>query len=285
MMTRALTILFASALLFPQVTGCAAGTGVAGDDLGEVQSNDPGDGDEADDEEVGTAASAAVVKPNIFIIRHGETTDGQNITANGKTALQNGWGAVDCSLITGASVYYLYSSNDVAGSERYIQTKEIVKNKLNAVCPSAGVVSTKLPVADLSSFTASQAQAVYNKITEASTKPRIFVLGSFLLHKLTQASDCALADKTDCYFKDWTNFMAMWNATWKLDECQLGDDPNDRRFMYNFIFRFDPTNASGQDVKHANCVGWSRIKVNTYSSSKCLAEWDKAMNLTDGCSW
>jgi hypothetical protein len=282
MIKRALSALFASALLFPQLTGCVVDKEVEDAELVDSDSN------VTNDEEVGSAASAVESKPARFIIRHGETTDGTNITAAGKTALQNAWGSVACSLINQAELVYLYSDNDVTGSERYYQTRTIVKDKLNANCPTAAVIALKLTVADLSSFTASQAQTVYNSITKISTKPRIFVLGSFLLHKLTQDSDCSLPDKTDCYLKDWAPFMSMWNASRNLDECLLGNDPNDRRFMYNFIYRFNPTDTAGQDVAHSTCVGWKRIPLNTYASSAsgtCSAQWDALKNLPTGCSW
>ncbi|MEZ4294067.1 MAG: hypothetical protein R3B70_03750 [Polyangiaceae bacterium] len=283
MTTRVLSILFASALLFPQITGCVAGTG-EGDDLGDGQSDvsDDMDSDEAEDD-LGSAASA-LSNPNVFFIRHGETKDGENITAAGKIRLQQGWGSVPCSLIANAQIRYLYSTNDLVGSDRYVQTKAIVKEWLNSVCPGAGVTSTKLYVADLRNFTGPQAQEVYDKMTETSSRPRIFVLGSHLLHKFTEASDCSLPDKTDCYFRDWPAILTLWKATRALDECQLGVDPNDRRFMYNFIYRFDPTYTAGQDVQHAYCVGSKRIPLNTYSSSKCTAQWDNLIK-ANTCSW
>lgn len=210
----------------------------------------------------------------VFIQRHGVTTNGTDITSAGRTALETAWNTVDCRLINDKpSILYLSSAADPAGTERYVQTSQIIKQALETHCASTSATLIPIPVQALSTFNAAQATAVMDQIKDpAGSRTRIFVLGSALLHKLTQASDCASAP---CYLQQWPAFMTLWNASHSLQHCQVGPDQGiydyneERQYMYNNLYRVQRFIAGG--TQNPVCMSSVRVSVDAYTPSSCGA--------------
>jgi len=250
MIAHKLGWLFGALLFTIPLAGCVA------------DGQDDGDGD-TEEEEYGTHAENLKSGAPIFVMRHGETKDGQTITSAGKQAIEDALTEVSCDLIKNGQIVRLNSVNDPTGSKRYIATSKIVYDKLISVCPSSNVSRKYRNVRNLSSFTGTEAQDIFSAMTGNHDQTRIYILGSFLLHKLTADSDCPSGAGSSCYFKGWSGFMEKWNATRALDTCQLGQDPNDRRFMYNWMYL----------VPSKSCTEPYSIPLSPYSFGKCSDQW------------
>jgi len=260
MTSRKLTVLIGALLCSIPLAGCVS------------DADSDADGDE-EEEVYGTHADNVSSSAPIFVMRHGETFDGKNITAAGKKAIEDGLAGVSCDDVKKAFVVRLKSATDLDGNKRYTATAKIVADKLNALCPSADVVKKIRMVRDLSDFTATEAQDLFDAMTSNHSQPRIYILGSFVLHKLTADTDCTSGNAGSCYFKSYGGFMDRWNATRALDTCEIGQDPDDRRFMYNWMYM----------VESKKCTDPNRIPLSSYPLDKCWDQWADVYTVPSGC--
>ncbi|HVJ88423.1 MAG TPA: hypothetical protein VM580_01390, partial [Labilithrix sp.] len=174
-----------------------------------------------------------------YIVRHGATKNGETLTEEGKAALRNAWLTVPCpSRRTAFELNYLSAETaDPKGTTRYFETRDVIMAALNEHCPDSYVYDRPIEVTHLSQFTDEQVQSIFDKISKPRpSRTRIFILGSFILHRLTETNGK--------FFKNVRPFIDVWERSQPYFACthdlsQVSNMALGREFMYNFIYRFN----------------------------------------------
>ena len=179
-----------------------------------------------------------------YVMRHGATDDGANLTVEGREAIEQAWASEPCPPSGRADIFFLATTDRRTsfGNERYEQSADAVEKSLRDQCFGIDIDRIQMPVGMLNAATPAELSDIMNEMNSPGPhedpSTRIFILGSSLLKAMTPG-DCS---RSPCYLAGWAPFHELYDASHDLYDCtHTLANPNSasRQFMYNYLYKVD----------------------------------------------